>query len=55
MFDAPPCPTCGSEYLVARLRTHGYPQDRDGTVERYYRCFRCFAKFGEDEAAPTNE
>ncbi|WP_188980145.1 hypothetical protein [Halocalculus aciditolerans] len=51
MFGTPPCPECGSAFLVVRLRTHGYPRTESGSVEKYYRCFRCFHSFSEDETA----
>ncbi|MFB9825066.1 hypothetical protein [Halobaculum roseum] len=49
MFAAPSCPNCGSEFLVTRVRTHGYPRRTDGSVKRFYRCFRCFFKFSGDD------
>lgn len=49
VFAAPSCPNCGSEFLVTRVRTHGYPRGTDGSVKRFYRCFRCFFKFSDDD------
>ena len=46
MFGRPACSNCGHRLLVARIRTSGalFPPS-----ERYYRCYRCFAKFTPDD------
>ena len=45
MFGTPPCPNCGSEWLVRKIPTGGIFFGH--TIERYdlHRCYRCFEQF----------
>ena len=50
MFHGTPnCPECGSRFLVSSIRMNGgYVPPPDLTV---YRCYRCFAKFTDEDVA----
>ena len=51
---APRCPDCGSRFLVRKIRMAGgyVSPPSDLTV---YRCYRCFAKFTDEEAEESDD
>jgi DNA-directed RNA polymerase subunit RPC12/RpoP len=53
MFNRPSCPNCGSNYLVVKMRTHGYPRTETKKQKRYYKCFRCFESFTPKDSDPA--
>ncbi|WP_123620941.1 hypothetical protein [Halorubrum sp. CSM-61] len=54
MFRGTPnCPECGSRFLVTSIRMNGgYVPPPDMSV---YRCYRCFAKFTDEDVAEAED
>jgi len=52
-YGTPNCPECGSRFLVKSIRMNGgYVPPPDLTV---YRCYRCFAKFTDEDVAAAED